>query len=215
MSTLVYMKLLEQNPAKYDRGMRILTLGRINRIKKEIASSWIESASKVLEIGCGTGTLAALITAQGSHVLGTDISEEMLNVARENAPKAEFKHMTATEIEVLGKNRFDCVVATLSLSELSNDELDYVLRSTKNVLKQEGRLIVADEVIPKQWWERMTFHVIRWPLAALTFLLTQNTTHTLKGFESRIQRHGYEIKHMKRYLSGSLALMVMEKCNAQ
>ena len=215
MSTLVYMKLLEQNPAKYDRGMRILTLGRLSRIKKEIASSWIESDSQVLEIGCGTGTLAALISAQGSHVLGIDISEEMLSIAREHAPEAEFKHMTATEINGLGKNRFDCVVATLSLSELSNDELNYVLNSTRNVLKQEGKLVIADEVVPEQWWNRLIFYVIRWPLSALTFLLMQNTTHALKGFENRIQGHGYRLTHIKRYLLGSLALMVMEKCNAE
>ncbi len=35
MSTLVYMKLLEKTPARYDRGMRFLTLGRIDRIKRE------------------------------------------------------------------------------------------------------------------------------------------------------------------------------------
>ena len=55
MSTLVYMKMLEQTPAKYDRGMRILTLGRIDHIKHEIASSWVEPGNKVLEIGCEIG----------------------------------------------------------------------------------------------------------------------------------------------------------------
>ena len=41
MSTTVYMKMLEQNPAKYDRGMRILTLGRIDRIGVDLVDDGI------------------------------------------------------------------------------------------------------------------------------------------------------------------------------
>ena len=128
MSTIVYMKMLEQTPAKYDRGMRLLTLGRIDIIKRQIASSWVEPGCDVLEIGSGTGTLAALMTGRGGHVVGIDVSEAMLAEARKSAPNAEFLHITATEIGTLGTKRFDRVVATLSFSELSEDEIDYVLR---------------------------------------------------------------------------------------
>jgi len=82
MSTLIYMKILEQTPGKYDRGMRILTFGRIDRIKQEIALTQIEAGHEILEIGCGTGTLAAMMTARGAHVVGIDISESMLAAAR-------------------------------------------------------------------------------------------------------------------------------------
>ena len=129
MSTLVYMRMLEQAPAKYDRGMRLLTLGRIDRIKREIASAWVEPGNNVLEIGCGTGTLAALMIGRGARVVGTDISEPMLAVARKNAPEAEFMHMTASELEGLEAGCFDRIVATLSFSELSDDELDHSLCS--------------------------------------------------------------------------------------
>jgi ubiquinone/menaquinone biosynthesis C-methylase UbiE len=74
MSTLVYMKLLEQTPAKYDRGMRILSLGRLDALKLEIASAWVEPGQAVLEIGCGTGSLAALMTGKGARVTGIDIA---------------------------------------------------------------------------------------------------------------------------------------------
>ena len=211
MSTLVYMKMLEQTPAKYDRGMRVLTLGRLDRIKREIASSWVEPGQQVLEIGCGTGTLAALMAERGARVYGIDISEPMLNEARERAPQAEFAHGTATEIDQLGENRFDRVVATLSFSELSEDELDFVLRSSVTLLKADGKLVVADEVIPRRWWERALFFAVRWPLAALTFLLTQNTTHALKEFDERLRRAGYRIVDFKTYLAGTFALVVAEK----
>lgn len=210
MSTLVYMKLLEQTPAKYDRGMRILSLGRLDSVKREIASAWVEPGQCVLEIGCGTGSLAARMTGRGASVTGIDVSEPMLAVARNAAPDAELFHMTATEIDRLGTGRFDRIVATLVFSELSEDELDYVLRASAGLLKPGGKLVIADEVRPSGW-RRLVACLIRWPLAALTFLLTQNTTHALRGFEGRLKMAGYRVVAQERYLLGTLALVVAEK----
>jgi ubiquinone/menaquinone biosynthesis C-methylase UbiE len=213
MSTLVYMKMLEQTPAKYDRGMRILTLGRIDRIKRRIASTWIEPGQDVFEIGCGTGSLAALMVERGARVTGIDISEPMLAVARDSAPDAEFLHMTATEIDKLGSERFDRIAATLSLSELSEDEQAYVLQAALNLLRPGGKLIVADEVTPDSWWQRVPFYVARWPLAALTFALTQNTTHALTGLPKRVEDAGYRVMDRESYLGGTLTLLVAEKAS--
>ena len=130
---------------------------------------------------------------------------------RSSAPEAEFIHITATEIGQLGTKRFDRVVATLSFSEFSEDELDYVLRLSAEALKPGGKLVVADEVLPAVWWQRIIFYLVRWPLTALTFLLTQNTTHALKAFENRLGRTGYRTIFYKRYLLGTLALIVAEK----
>lgn len=211
MSTLVYMKMLEQTPAKYDRGMRILTLGRIDEIKREIASHWVEPGQEVLELGCGTGTLAAMMAERGAGIVALDVSEPMLAEARKKAPAVQFLHRTATEIEELGSGRFDRVVGTLVLSELSDDEVDYVLRAASTVLKPGGMLVLADEIRPARLLERLPFYAVRWPLAAVTFAFTQNSTHALKNIEGRLERAGFRVVSLKRYLLGSLALVVAEK----
>jgi len=205
------MKLLEQTPAKYDRGMRLLTLGRIDRIKREIASTWVEADDAVLEIGCGTGALAALMSERGVDVVGIDVSERMLAVAREAAPKAELLHLTATEIDRFEAGRFNAIVSTLAFSELSDDELAYVLKASRSLLRSGGRLVVADEVLPASWWRRILFHLVRLPLAAVTLLLTQNRTHALRSLESRLTEAGFRVVSSERYLVGTLALVVAEK----
>ena len=68
MSTLVYMKILELSPGSYDSWMRFLTLGRVDRIKKEITANWINPDDEILEIGCGAGSLASLMSRRGARV---------------------------------------------------------------------------------------------------------------------------------------------------
>ena len=53
----VFMKLLESAPERYDAGIYILTLGRLRCLKQDIADDFITKGDKVLETGCGTGSL--------------------------------------------------------------------------------------------------------------------------------------------------------------
>ncbi|MHB0937460.1 MAG: class I SAM-dependent methyltransferase [Armatimonadota bacterium] len=62
------------------------------------ACVWIEAfllpgvpeGGRVLDLCCGTGQLAGMLTGMGYRVTGIDGSEEVLRYARENAPAAEF-----------------------------------------------------------------------------------------------------------------------------
>ncbi len=45
----------------------------------------------VVDLGCGSGTLAARLCDAGYRVLGIDVSEAMVALARARAPKAEFR----------------------------------------------------------------------------------------------------------------------------
>jgi len=211
MSTLIYMKRLELVPASYDRGMRVLTFGCIDRIKREIAERWVDAGDEVLDIGCGTGSLAAMLTQHHARVVGIDVSDAMLAAARASAPAAEFLHMTATEIDLLGEARFDRIVATLSLSELSSDELDHVLALAAHALKPAGTLVIVDEVRPRCWWQRVLAACIRWPLAVVTFLMTCSSTRALIGLELRLAQAGLHIRHQVWHLQGTLTLVVAEK----
>lgn len=69
---VVFMKWLETSPDKYDRGIQLLTLGRLTPLKKRIASQYIQPGNHVLEIGCGTGTLSLLMAERGAQVTAID-----------------------------------------------------------------------------------------------------------------------------------------------
>lgn len=82
MSSYVFMKILESAPQRYDRGIGILSLGQSKRIQRDIVDNYINRGDRVLEIGCGTGTLAISCAEKGASVVGIDVSPQMLAIAR-------------------------------------------------------------------------------------------------------------------------------------
>lgn len=211
MSTLVYMKLLEQTPEKYDRGMRLITLGRVDAIKDLIAENWISPNNRVLEIGCGTGSLAAKMVAKGAEVTAIDISPKMLEAAQAAAPDARVIHMTGAEIDNFSAGSFERIVAMLSLSEMTDAEISFVLDQSSRLLSDRGKLIIADEVRPESFWQWLLYIFIRLPLALLAMLCTQSTTHALNDLQGKVEKAGFKIAHKKEFLLGSLVLLVGER----
>ena len=211
MSTLVYMKLLEQSPEKYDRGMRLITLGRVDAIKDLIAGNWISPNIRVLEIGCGTGSLAARMAAKGAEVTAIDISPKMLEAAQAAAPDARVLHMTGTEIDSFSAGSFERIVAMLSLSEMTDAEISFVLDQSSELLSDGGKLIIADEVRPQSFWQWLPYIFIRLPLALLTMLWTQSTTHALSNLHGKLEDAGFSVVHQEGFLLGSLVFLVVEK----
>jgi SAM-dependent methyltransferase len=90
---------------------------------------------RILDVCCGTGYLAGLLTERGYRVTGIDVSAEMIAHARENVPAATFQIADASQFRVPGK--FDGAVSTFdSLNHiLSDEELGAAFQRTAAALK--------------------------------------------------------------------------------
>jgi len=90
---------------------------------------------RILDVCCGTGYLAGLLTARGYRVTGIDASAEMIALARQNVPGAAFHVADASRFRVLGK--FDGAVSTFdSLNHiLVEEELRAAFQRTAAALK--------------------------------------------------------------------------------
>ncbi len=209
----VFMKWLETSPKDYDRGIQLLTLGRIQRIKDKIASAYIQDGTRVLEIGCGTGTLTLMMAQRGATVTGIDASPRMLGEAEKKITDANLedrvslKHMDAALIgDRFAEASFDLIVSTLVFSELPPDDQRFVLEACQRMLAPNGRLLIADEVIPAKPAKRLAFYLVRLPLVLLTWLITRTTTTSLREFDSMLTRTGFHTHVAASYLGGSLVL---------
>ena len=213
----VYMKVLESAPRRYERGMRLLTLGRIDHVRQDIAAR-VDAGDRALDVGCGTGALAAVLAHKGAHVTGIDIAPAMLSQAawriREEglADRVELKEMGAVDLDTAFPSEgFDIVVSTLVFSELSDDEIEYTLAECWRILRPGGQLLIADEVLPDSMLGQIGTFLFRLPFVIAAFVLTQNTTHRVAGLEARIAQSGFQILDTAEYLMGTMKLFVAER----
>ena len=218
MASYVFMKVLESSAQRYDAGINILSLGQINKIKREIVENYIAAGDKVLEIGCGTGTLAVLCAEKGASVFGFDMSPRMLGIAQKKireknlGDRVEIAEMGAIEMDkAFASETFDKVVSTLVFSELYSDEQKYVLAEAYRVLQHGGLIVIADEVRSNSVAKRVIQLLVRIPLMVITYILTQTSTKAVKGIENAIAGAGFEIVHQERRFFDSFGLYVAKK----
>ena len=217
MSSYIYMKILESQPERYDRGIALLSLGAANRCKTKMVGENVRPGSKVLEIGCGTGTMAILSALRGAEVLGFDVSGPMLEVARRKieaagmADRIQLEEMGVSGMDKLADERFDLVMSTLVFSELSHDERAYALRNAYRVLRPGGRLAIADEARPRSLAKRLAHGVVRIPLLIATFALTQTTTSAVDGLSDLVTETGFRIESEQRSSLESFLYLVARK----
>ena len=167
------MKILESRPHRYDWGINLLTGGHASRIKDDIVANYIRPDMVVLDVGCGTGSLAIKAAKAGARLTGLDISESMLAVAREQIKKNRLEnevvlnHAGVVEIDALfEENSFDLITSTLVISELYGEEREWALRELYRILKSDGKLLIVGEVKPKHPLKR-AFRVDKVSIAIL------------------------------------------------
>jgi ubiquinone/menaquinone biosynthesis C-methylase UbiE len=95
---------------------------------------------KILDVGCGPGLYASLLIKNGAIVKGLDISKEIIEIAKKEAPAAEFIIGDAARLPYKN-SEFDIVIAPLVLHYLNS--WDEALISIHAVLKKGGIFIFS------------------------------------------------------------------------
>ena len=209
-----FMLALETAPIRYERGMAILTLGRLARIRDFIAGI-VNSGDHVLEIGSGTGVLAAMMAERGAEVIGIDISPAMLSLAeravaeRGVGERVILQERSAMELDMaFAEESFDLIVSVLTFSELLPEEIDFTLTQCRRLLRLGGRLVIADEVWPASLPGRLLFGIVRLPFVLAAYAMAQATTRPIDGLEERLGQAGFTLRETRTHLAGTLVAYV-------
>jgi SAM-dependent methyltransferase len=127
--------------------------------------------ARALEVGCGTGAFTRLLAKQANHVTATDLSGEMVRIARQRSTDyLNIDYSVGDVLEMdLPVSRFDCIVMIATLHHLPTER---VLEKLKQSLTPDGVLILHDLLAPQGALDRMA-DLVRFPMSvAMRWLRT-------------------------------------------
>jgi SAM-dependent methyltransferase len=171
-SARAYYNFIAQKSLK-GNGQRFVDLlfstGYLNIILTlPVASERMRGRRKIIDIGCGTGLRTRYIAKNNPHakVLGIDISDKMLELARERSegiPNLSFQEGNMMDVGGLPTD-FDCAFYSSVLAEMAHVTVGYMMgtyddclldckfRQTGRILRPRG-LLLATEQTDLQWFK--------------------------------------------------------------
>jgi arsenite methyltransferase len=122
--------------------------------KKAITRQLLRSDATVLEIGCGTGSLALALAASAGHIHAMDISGEMVRIANQKkaaqgVTNVTFHKGTLDAGAPVAPGSLDCVWA-FSILHLVDDRAE-TLRTSFELLKPGGVLVSSNVCLGGTW----------------------------------------------------------------
>ena len=173
-------------PRLYDLLLRVLTRGRERAYREDLLDlAGIGPGMRVLDVGCGTGTQAIASwrrSQSAGAVVGVDISEAMLAVARRKAHRVGLDiafHRADAAALPFEDERFDVVTISTVMHMIPQSRRRPCLREASRVLRRGGRLLLIDYAgnpDDRRHWtarcgphRRFDLHSLREPMSAEGF----------------------------------------------
>ena len=164
---------------------------------------------RVLDVACGQGRMSRELARRGGHVVGVDVSQELLAIARasEDAAALGVRYLFAdvSSADALASSRFDVVVANYGLTDI--DDLPGALATVSRVLDAGGPFVFSilhpcfpgwDDDAPSSWPAEGGYHAEGWWQAANTgFRGRVGANHrTLSTYVNQLVAHGLRVDAM-------------------
>lgn len=147
----------------YDKTFTHSVIGKLQRnlVYEHLSKILIESKPKtILEINCGTGEDAIWLAKQNFKVTATDISNEMITVAKNKTSMDNLSFLQA-DINSLSEKfttkKFDLIFSNFGgLNCLSTAESEQFFKNAAELLTEKGKMVLV--IMPKNTlWEQFYF----------------------------------------------------------
>jgi len=211
------MKFVESAPRRYERLMNILTFGNYNKTH-DLLINEIKPGSLVLDVGCGTGRLSLKCARLGAKIHAVDSSIHMISMFKKRPEyKKNKKNITIHECgcasmkQVLGDMKFDIIVYSFLLGELSEGIRIKTLQKAGEMLKKKGFILIADELWPKNKLLSMVYNILFVLLFIPNFLLTRTLIKPAKKIYANLEAAGLKIENKKSLGCGIISILKIKK----
>ncbi len=136
--------------SSYDHIVNLCTLGFDRLWKQKIVKKIPEGSSLIMDQACGTGILTSRIARRfpQARIIGVDVTEEYLHIARKKARALGLKNIefiSGRAEEVHPDLGFDCITSSY-LAKYA--EIEKLVGNIKSMLRPGGVLIMHDFTYP-------------------------------------------------------------------
>ncbi len=97
------------------------------------------AGSRVLDLGCGNGTLTRQLADAGFDVRGMDASPELIKLARSTYPNLNFDEGDATNFHL--QNKVDVIFSNAVFHWIDRDKQPLLIRCIADALVENGELV--------------------------------------------------------------------------
>ncbi len=116
-----------------------------HRLFIQILSDRLSGFNRVLDIGCGTGTMSFYFSGRGIDTIGIDVSKNAIEIAKRNAKKlglsAKTKFFVADFPKSKPSGQFDLIICTEVLEHLKDDSK--AISEIHDLLKKGGMVLFS------------------------------------------------------------------------
>lgn len=118
---------------------KFMKLDLYNDTYRSFCDLLLRSDANVLEIGCGPGNITRHILDLNPKlkVLATDISKNMIALAKKNNPEVEIQILDCRNLKAMN-TKFDGIICGFTIPYLSNLDCSKLISDCCNLLTEEG-----------------------------------------------------------------------------
>ena len=177
--------------------------------KLEITRQYLRPDMEVLEFGCGTGSTALLHAPYVKHILATDISSKMIEIAQTKADNQNVRNVTfeCTAIDTLSlpDQTLDAVLGLNVLHLVENK--DEVIAKTHKMLKPGGVFVTSTACIADMM---MIFRIVV-PVGRFLRLIPIVKVFSTEELQARLADAGFIIDYQWQPGKNKAVFMVAKK----
>ncbi|RFN60499.1 bifunctional demethylmenaquinone methyltransferase/2-methoxy-6-polyprenyl-1,4-benzoquinol methylase UbiE [Marixanthomonas ophiurae] len=150
-------KMFDTISGEYDGLNRVISLGSDIKWRKKVIKMVLNTKpDAILDIATGTGDLAVQFakTSEASKIIGLDLSEGMLSVARKKVEGTPLENKVGfvkgdSEALPFDDNTFDAITVSFGIRNFEN--LEKGLSEILRVLKKGGIFVILETSVPKKF----------------------------------------------------------------
>lgn len=162
-------RTLDHAAEVYDFGQQFVTLGQETRLNRHVIEALAPTpGDRILDVGCGTGALTALIGEKldansGGQAVGIDAAPRMIEVAqrKRGGPAVRFQTAIAEDLP-FESDSFDRACSSFFFHHVDYELKVKALQEMRRVLRPGGRLVVLDIDVPTTWYGHVFIRSGEW-----------------------------------------------------